>query len=263
MTSVDRIPDAVVRPAFATYEDVAGLIEHSLVRPDLSEDQVGEGCAMAREYRVAAVVVRPSDADAAVRWMEGSGVTVASVVGFPHGSTTTGAKLYETRDLLRRGVREIDAVLNVGKMISRQFPYIEMELTQLAQACRESGAILKIVFENGYLEQDLKTIACRLCKRAEVDYAQTGTENGPKVGLVDEDLALMRRLLNDKVKMKAGSGVQTLADVTRAYEAGCDRVETTATASILEEWKAELARRKQAEAVTPDTSLQPSGESSG
>ena len=248
------------RPAFAAYEDVARLIEHSLVMPDLSEDQVGGGCAIAREYRVAAVVVRPSDADAAVRWMEGSGVTVASVVGFPQGSTTTGAKLYETRDLLRRGVREIDAVLNVGKMLSRQFPYVEMEMTQLVQACREHGAILKIVFENGYLTQDLKTIACRLSKRAEVDYARTSTGCAPEAGLADEDLSLMRRLLNDKVKMKAGNGIRTLADVTRAYEAGCDRVETTATAAILEEWKLELARRKQAEVAAPDTATQNFGQ---
>ena len=238
------------RPALTTYEDVARLIEHSLVRPDLSEEQVEAGCALAREYGVAAVVVRPSDADAAVRWMEGSGVKVASVVGYPHGSTTTGAKLYEARDLLRRGVKEIDAVLNVGKMMSRQFPYVEMELTQLSQACHESGAVLKVVFENGYLPQDLKTIACRLSKRAEIDYACTGTDASPSGGLVDEDLALMRRLLNDKLRMKAGSGIRTLADVTRAYEGGCDRVETAATQAILDEWKAELARRKAAEAVT-------------
>ncbi len=245
------IPETIARPALETYEDVAGLIEHSLVRPDLSEDQVGEGCAVAREYRVAAVVVRPSDADAAVRWMEGSGVLVASVVGFPHGSTTTGAKLWEARDLLRRGVKEIDAVLNAGKMISRQFPYIEMELTQLAQACHETGAVLKVIFENAYLAQDLKTIGCRLSKRAEVDYAQIATGGGAPESNVAEDLPLMRRLLNDKVKLKLAAGVATLADVLRAYEAGCDRVETTATAAILNEWKTELARRKLTETATP------------
>jgi deoxyribose-phosphate aldolase len=177
--------------------------------------------------------------------MEGSGVAVASVVGYPHGSTTTGAKLYEARDLLRRGVKEIDAVLNAGKMLSRQFPYVEMELTQLAQACRETGAVVKIVFENRYLPQDLKTIGCRLAKRAEVDLVSLGTHGA----LNDEDLALFRRLLNDKAKMKAGWGVATLADLFHAYESGCDRVETNTTAAILDEWKAELARRKAAEAA--------------
>ncbi len=233
------------RPAWSTYEDVAGLIEHSLTGPDLSEEQVETGCALAREYRIAAVVARPSDADAVVRWMEGSGVTVASVVSYPHGSATTGAKLYEARDLLRRGVKEIDAVLNAGKMLSRQFPYVEMELTQLAKACHETGAVLKIVFENRYLAQDLKTIGCRLAKRAEVDFVSLGTDGV----LAHEDLALFQRLLNDKAKMKAGCGIATLADVLRAYEAGCDRVETLATAAILDEWKAELARRKAAEVV--------------
>jgi len=248
--SIPSIIDASARPALVTYEDVARLIEHSLIQPNLSEEQVESGCALARDYRVAAVVVRPSDADAAVRWMEGSGVKVASVVGYPHGCSTTGTKLYEARDLLRRGVKEIDAVINVGKMMSRQFPYVEMELTQLAQACHETGAILKIVFETGYLAQDLKTIACRLSKRAEVDFASTGTEVGSPA-LVDEDLALMRRLLNDKARMKAGAGIHTLADLSRAYEAGCERVATTATAAILDEWKAELLRRKQSEALAP------------
>ncbi|MEO8028912.1 MAG: deoxyribose-phosphate aldolase, partial [Bryobacteraceae bacterium] len=173
------LPDPIARPPFATYADVARLIEHSVVYPDLSEEQVVEGCAIAREYGVAAVNVRPSDADVAVRWLEGSGVAVASIVGFPHGASTTPSKLYEVRDLLRRGVTEIDAVINIGKMISRQFQYVEMELTQLAQACHEGGAILKVVFENAYLTDDLKTIACRLCKRAEVDYARTATPFGP------------------------------------------------------------------------------------
>src|SRR5436190_1793261 len=114
---------APTAPPELTYEDIAGMIEHSVLRPELSEEEVRTGCEIARHYRVAAVNVRPSDAEQAVRWMEGSGVAVASVVSFPHGSSTTAVKVYETRDLLRRGVREIDTVLNVGKMISRQFQY--------------------------------------------------------------------------------------------------------------------------------------------
>jgi len=122
-----------------TYEDVAGMIEHRVLGPSLTEDEVHAACDMARRYRIAAIVIRQSDSDAVVRWMEGSGVAVASTVGFPHGYSTTPAKLYEARDLLRRGVKEIDVALNTPKMIARQFQYLETELRQLAEACHEAG----------------------------------------------------------------------------------------------------------------------------
>jgi deoxyribose-phosphate aldolase len=236
---------APTAPPELTYEDIAGMIEHSVLRPELSEEDVRTGCEIARQYRVAAVNVRASDAEQAVRWMEGSGVAVASVVSFPHGAATTSVKLYETRDLLRRGVKEIDTVLNLGKMISRQFQYVEMELQQMAQACHEAGAILKVAFENAYLSEDLKTIACRLCKRAEVDYARTSTPFGPAAFSLD-DVRLMARLCGDRVKLKASGGVRTLGDVMSAREAGCSRVGTIATVPILEAWKARIAARKAA-----------------
>jgi deoxyribose-phosphate aldolase len=223
-----------------SYQDIAGMIEHSVMRPDLSEDEVHTCCEIARQYRIAAVTVRPSDTDMAVEWMRGSGVAVASVVGYPHGCSTTSVKLYETRDLVRRGVTEIDTVINLGKMISRQFQYVEVELQQMAEACHDLGAILKVAFENGYLTEDLKTIACKIAKRTGVDYARTSTPFGPlPYSLVD--IALMKRLLGEKTKIKASGGVRTIGDVLEVREAGCARVGTTATVSILEDWKAQLA----------------------
>src|SRR5580698_11591825 len=145
-----------------SYEDIAGMMEHPVLAPELSEEEVHTGCEIARHYRIAAVTVRPSDVDLAVDWMRGSGIAVASVVSYPHGSSTTSVKLYETRDLLGRGATEIDTVINLGKMISRQFQYVEMELQQMADACREARALLKVAFENGYLSDDLKTIACKI-----------------------------------------------------------------------------------------------------
>ncbi|MGH9723320.1 MAG: deoxyribose-phosphate aldolase, partial [Bryobacteraceae bacterium] len=116
------------RPPLARYEDIAKMIDHSLLRPELNDEHIAEGCSVAREHQVASVTVRPSDVDLAVRMMEGSGVAVGTVAGFPHGSTTTAAKLYEVRDVLRRGVREVDLVLNIGKLISRQFQFVDTEL---------------------------------------------------------------------------------------------------------------------------------------
>jgi deoxyribose-phosphate aldolase len=227
------------RPPLAAYEQLAALIEHSAMRPELAESDIHQACEIARHYRVAAVCVRPSDVDLAVRWMEGSEVAVASVVGFPHGSDTTSAKLYATRDLLRRGAREIDTVLNIGKMISRQFQYIETELAQMAEACHENNAVLKVAFENGYLSTDHKTIACKICRRAGVDYARTSTPFGPAPFSI-QDIALMRRLLKERVKIKASGGVRTLDDALSVYEAGADRVGTIATVTILEAWRERL-----------------------
>jgi deoxyribose-phosphate aldolase len=223
-------PEAASHP---TYEDIARMIEHMVVRPELTEDDVRAGCDLARSYGIAAIVIRQSDSDAVVRWMEGTGVAVASLVGLPHGSSTTPAKLYETRDLLRRGVREIDVVMNVGKLIARQFQYLETELRQVADACHESGALLKVVVQGAYLAEDLKTIACKIVKRAGADFASVSTA----------DLPLMKRLLGERARLKIVE-VETLADVLAAREAGAARVATVATRAILDEWKAQLVARR-------------------
>ncbi len=215
-------------------------MEHPVLRPELTEEEVHIGCEIARQYRIAAVTVRPSDVDLAVSWTKGSGVAVASVVSYPHGSETTSMKVYATRDLLRRGATEIDTVINIGKMISRQFQYVEMELQQMAEACHEAGAVLKVAFENGYLTEDLKTIACKIVKRAGADYARTSTPFGPAPYSLD-DVVLMKRLLGDKAKIKASGGIRTIREVLELREAGCARIGTSVTVAILEDWKAQLA----------------------
>lgn len=229
------------RPPLRTYEDLAKMIDHSLLRPELSEEQVLEGCRLAASCNVANVTVRPGDVDSAVRYMSGTGVPVASVVGFPHGSSTTAAKLYEARDLLRRGVKEIDAVINIGKLISRQFEYVETELAQLASACHGEGALLKIIFENAYLTNELKIIACRISTAAGVDFVKTSTGFAPS-GYTLEDLRLMRAHVGLNVQVKAAGGVRTLEKAIEVYQAGCSRFGATATAAILGEWKARLAQ---------------------
>jgi deoxyribose-phosphate aldolase len=152
-------------------------------------------------------------------------------------------KLYEARDLLRRGVTEIDTVINIGKMISRQFQYVEMELQQMTAECHEAGAILKVAFENGYLTDDLKTIACKIVKRTGADYARTSTPFGPLPYSLN-DVALMKRLLGDRAKIKASGGVRTISDVLELRQAGCARVGTIATVGILEDWKKQIALQK-------------------
>ena len=233
------------RAPLVTYADVAGRLELSLTRPDLNEEQVDAACRKALAYELAAVVVRPSDADMAVRILGNSPVAVASVAGFPHGSSNTGTKLYEGRDLLRRGVKEVSLVVNYGKMISRQFQHVETEILQMSESCHQNEAILKVIFESAYLATDLKIILCKMCKRTDADYAETDTGYGPG-GYTLEDLALLKSICKDVVKIKASGAEGTLAKFTEAYNAGCERYGAVDAFAIADEWKKELAAREAA-----------------
>jgi deoxyribose-phosphate aldolase len=233
-----------VRPPISTYEALAAMIDHSLLRPELTEEEVEQGCRLAREYGVASVTVRPADVDLAAQWMRDSSVPVGTVSGFPHGSATTAAKLYETRDLLRRGAREIDMVLNIGKLLSRRFQYVETEVRQMAETCHEAGALLKVIFENAYLADELKIIACKISTRSGADFVKTSTGFAPS-GATLEDLRLMRAYAGPSVKVKAAGGVRTLDKALEVYEAGADRFGATATAAILDAWREKLRQASQ------------------
>lgn len=234
------------RALVGTYATIAKMIDHSLLRPELTTAQVCEGCRIAREYNVANVTVRPADVDLAVREMEGSGVPVGSVAGFPHGSQTIPVKVFEARDLIRRGVKEVDMVLNIGQLVSRNFAYIESELQQMADACHEGGAILKVIFENAYLTDELKIVACRIATGTGCDFVKTSTGFAP-AGATIEDLRLMREHAGPNVQVKAAGGVRTLDKAIEVYGVGCTRFGATATVAILEDWKKLLAGRAKAQ----------------
>jgi deoxyribose-phosphate aldolase len=245
-----------VREALGTYEALAKMIDHSLVRPELTEDQVREGCDLAASYNVTSVSVRPSDIEIAVRALRGTEVRVGSIAGFPHGSQNTATKLYEMRDLIRRGAKEIDAVINIGKLLSRQFPYVETELVQMASACHGEGAVLKVILENAYLTDELKLIACRIAKRAEVDFVKTSTGFAPS-GCTVDDVKLMFNKCAPRVKVKAAGGIRTLEAALEIHAAGADRIGATQTATILDAWKTHLASQA-AEPKQPAAELQKS-----
>ena len=237
-----------------TCEALAQLIDHPLVRPDLTDEQVIEGLELAKRYRISSVSVRPCDIDLAVRTLEGSSVKPGAVCGFPHGSANTATKLYEARDLLRRGAREIDMVIAISKLLSREFQYVQMELLQISELCHKEGALLKVILENAYLTDELKIIACRCCERAEVDFVKTSTGFAPS-GYTLPDIALMRKYLPEEIGVKAAGGIRTVDQVLEVYQAGCTRVGTTSTAAILDEWKARLTPPPPA-TTTPGTPAQ-------
>ncbi len=234
------------RPPLATYDDLAKMLDHWLVQPDLTAAQVHEGLEMAKRYRIASVTVRPCDIDLAVRTLQASPVRPGSVSGFPHGSQTTGTKLYETRDLLRRGAKQVGIVIAISSLLSREFQHVQTELTQMAEACHKEGAILTVMLESAYLTSELKVIACRCCERAEVDFVQASTGFAPS-NYTMEDLALLRKYLPEEIGIKAAGPIRTADQVLELYNAGCSRIGTSATAAILDEWKARLAAAAQAQ----------------
>jgi deoxyribose-phosphate aldolase len=214
------------------YEDLAGLIEYTLLRTDLPEEQIARGCELARSYHVASVVVRPCDADLVVRSLTGSDIRIGAIVDIPHGYSTTPAKLYAARDLLRRGVRQIDTVLNTGKLISRQFQYLETELLQMAEACAESGASLAVHLESEYLTEELKIVACRIIRRAGAEYIATGRI---------EEFALLRTHSRERLKIKSLTAVDGLDSALALRDAGWSRIQLSNPVPLLDAWKQRLA----------------------
>ena len=238
---MDEIRQPAVEP-IETYESLAGVLELMLLGPTLSADDVNEGCRVAREYGVAAVVVRPCDVEMVKRWMSGSGVKVASVAGYPYGVSTTGAKLYEGRDLLRIGVEELDFVLNPASMISRQFQHVETELMQIVRSAHDGDATLTVVCNNRIMADDLKIIATRISKRVEADAIA--------VQHSDSDLGIIKPLLKDLLRLKRSDAVMTLEEALASREAGYSRMTTPNVAPILDAWKLRLAEQAKAQEVS-------------
>ena len=227
-----RIEQPSLNP-FSNYADLAALIEYAVTRSELSEADVARGCELAKQHGVASVIVRPSDMDLAARWMAGSGVRLGTLVDSPHGYSTTAAKTYAARDLLRRGVQEIDTVMNTGKLVSRQFQYLETELLQMADACHQSGALLKVNLESEFLTEELNIIACRdRTPRGRRLYRHQQTGRHRRLA---EPFA---RPVEDQMP-RARSRIWTARWLLR--DAGCARIEIAETVAILEAWKAKLA----------------------
>jgi deoxyribose-phosphate aldolase len=214
----------------ATYEALASALNYTLLDSQLSNSQVLERLAIARRCGAGMVTVRPSDMDLAVRDLQGSAVRPGSVVSYPYGFQNTAVKLYEARDLLRRGAREIGLVIAISRLLSREFQHIQTELNQMTEACRGEGARLTVLLDTVNLSDELKIIACTCCERAEVDFVCGAMA----------DFHLLRKHLPDETGIQASDA----ADLDSALEllgSGYSRLATTAAAPILDAWKQRLA----------------------
>ena len=226
---------------------IAKTIDHSLLHPTMTDEELKAGCKLAKKYQVASVCIKPYAVRIAVEILKGSGVAVGTVIGFPHGNSSIEIKVREAEIACADGATELDMVVNIGKVLSRDWKYIEQEIQALTKVAHQHQAIIKVIFENDFLPDDeYKIRLCEICDRVGVDFVKTSTGYGfvkgtdgkyAYQGATDHDLALMRKYCSPKVQVKAAGGVRTLDDVLRVRALGVTRVGATATASILEEAK--------------------------
>jgi deoxyribose-phosphate aldolase len=223
-----------------SYEAVAKTIDHSLLRPELDLDTVRVGVELARRYGVASATVRPADVAWAAELLDGSDVFVSTVVGFPHGSSTTATKVFEAERALADGARELDMVLNIGRLKSRRADDVRADIAEVVSVAADAGAIVKVILENAYLDNAEKELGCRLAEEAGAAFVKTSTGFAPG-GATIEDLELMRRTVGTHVQVKAAGGVRTLDALLDVMAVGVTRIGATATEVILEDFKARKA----------------------
>ena len=219
-----------------TYEQLAKTIDHSLLKPELTEADISDGCRLAARYHVASVCVKPCFVPLSVQLLKGSDVAVGTVIGFPHGGSTTAAKLFEAQDAMDNGAVELDLVINIGELRSGNRAYVLGELRAVVKAAHKRGALVKVILENAYLADEEKVLGCQLAELAEADFVKTSTGFAPG-GATIEDLKLMRASVGPQVQVKAAGGVRTLDALLAVIDAGCTRSGATATAAILDEFK--------------------------
>ena len=226
-------------------ESIAKMIDHSLLHPALTDQDLIEGCQLALKYDVASVCIKPYAVSLAAGLLYGSDVMVGAVVGFPHGNSRIDVKLREADLAMEDGAVELDLVINIGKALSRDWAYVSHEIRALNDLAASRCALLKVIFENDYLLDDAyKVKLCEICNSHAVAFVKTSTgygfvrrENGAYAyaGATDHDLELMRRECIPSVQVKAAGGIRTLDDVLRVRALGVTRVGATATAAIVEE----------------------------
>ncbi len=213
---------------------VASMIDHTLLKPDATRKDIETLCGEAAEYKFASVCVNPTWVGLCALLLQGSGVKVCSVVGFPLGATTADTKHFETRRAIFDGAREIDMVINVGALKSGDLRLVERDIESVTVPCRESGVLSKVIIEAALLTDDEKVTACTLAKAAAADYVKTSTGFGPG-GATAADVMLMRRVVGEEMGVKAAGGVRDLESLKAMVAAGATRVGASAGVRIVQE----------------------------
>jgi deoxyribose-phosphate aldolase len=213
---------------------IAGMIDHTLLKPDATRQNIEDLCREAAQFKFATVCVNPTWVATCARLLQGSGVGVCSVVGFPLGATTADVKGYETQRAIFDGAREIDTVINVGALKSGDLRTVERDIEAVVAPCRDCHVLSKVIIEAALLTDDEKVTACTLVKAAGADYVKTSTGFGPG-GATAADVALMRRVVGAEMGIKAAGGVRDLDSLKQMVAAGATRVGASAGVKIVQQ----------------------------
>lgn len=216
-----------------TLAQVAKTIDHALLRPDMTRDEVRAGCEVALKYDVASVCCKPADVAYCADLLRGSDVHVGTVVSFPHGNSATSTKVFETKQVVADGATEIDVVINIGWMKSGMYDQVRDEIAAVVAAA--GGNQVKVILENAYLTKEEIVKACQLCEAAGADYVKTSTGFAP-TGAILEDVQLMRASVSSKVEVKSAGGVKSLDMLLSFMDAGVKRSGASGTAAMLDEF---------------------------
>lgn len=222
---------------------IVKMIDHSLLHPTMTDEILRYECEVAKEYDVASVCIKPYAVKMAVELLKETDVFVGTVIGFPHGGNTVEIKAFETKKAIEDGAIEIDMVVNIGKVLSEDWDYIDNEIKALHDITKENNAILKVIFENDYLTEDkYKIKLCEICNKHKVEFVKTSTGYGfikgedgkySYKGATESDLKLMRKYSDSNIEVKAAGGVRTLEDTLKVRELGVTRIGATATKEII------------------------------
>lgn len=232
-----RILDAGACRVAASYpvgpvaDEMSPCIDHTLLKPDASRQQVEHLCREAAQYSFASVCLNPVWVSLAAELLRGTGVAVCTVVGFPLGATTCEVKVYETRQAIRNGAREIDMVIHIGALKSKDFVAVEEDIAAVARACG-SEALLKVIIEAALLTDEEKVQACAIAKLAGADFVKTSTGFGPG-GATLHDVELMRRTVGEDIGVKAAGGIRDRDTAEQMIRAGADRIGASASVQII------------------------------
>ena len=237
-----------------TYEELAGMSDHSLLHPTMTDADLESGCKLASDYGVASVCIKPYAVSKAAELLASSPVKVGAVIGFPHGNSCTESKRYETELACRDGAEEIDMVINIGKALGGDWDFVEQDIRAVCDEAHRHNAKVKVIFENDYLtdggaglsSDNFKRRLCEISERAGVDWVKTSSGYGfvkqpdgrySYQGATEHDLTLMRESCSERVQVKAAGGVRDLDGLIKVRDLGGTRCGATATATMLDEYR--------------------------
>ena len=222
-----------------SVKQLAGMIDHTFLKPFGTAENIEKLCAEARKYEFAMVAINPAEVETCVKLLEGSPVRVGAAIGFPLGQTTTECKAFETRDAIAKGATEIDTVINVRALQKGRLDIVKKEIEEMVAICRPAGVICKVILETCYLSDAEKETVCRIAKEAGVDFVKTSTGFGT-AGATVEDVALMRRVVGPELGVKAAGGIRDLDTVLAMIKAGATRIGTSSGVTIVEAYKSAI-----------------------